>query len=98
MNKIKGYGDDVITIDMLNSKMSKQITPLKTLLDDDSEICATNFHGATKTGRTFISPQFGRATGRQRRINISFWISQLQRIIDSLQRIKNENDKYFDEL
>ena len=100
MDKIKGSGDDVKTINMLNSKMSKQITPLKILLDDDSEICATNFHGTTKTGRTYISPQivFIRATGRQRSIDISFPIHQLEQIIDGLQRIKNENDEYFDEL
>ena len=100
MDKIKGSGDDVKTINMLNSKMSKQITPLKILLDDDSEIRATNFHGTTKTGRTYISPQivFIRATGRKRSIDISFPIHQLQQIIDGLQRIKNENDEYFDEL
>ena len=100
MDKIKGSGDDVKTINMLNSKMSKQITPLKILLDDDSEIRATNFHGTTKTGRTYISPQivFIRAPGRQRSIDISFQIHQLQQIIDGLQRIKNENDEYFDEL
>ena len=100
MDKIKGSGDDVKTINMLNSKMSKQITPLKILLDDDSEIRATNFHGTTKTGRSYISPQivFIRATGRQRSIDISFPIHQLQQIIDGLQRIKNENDEYFDEL
>ena len=48
MKKIKGPQDDVKTINMLNSKMSKQITPLKMLPDDDSEIRATNFHGTTK--------------------------------------------------
>ena len=79
MDKIKGSGDDVKTINMLNSKMSKQIIPLKILLDDDSEIRATNFHGTTKTGRTYISPQivFVRATGRQRSIDISFPIHNL---------------------
>ena len=93
MNKIKGSQDDVKTINMLNLKMSKQITPLKILLDDDSEIRATNFHGQTKTGRTYISPQivFVRATGRQRSIDISFPIHQIHQIIDALIRIKNEN-------
>lgn len=67
MDKVKGSGDDVKTINMLNSKMSKQLTPLKIILDNDSEIRATNFHGTTKTGRTYISPQivFVRETGRQ---------------------------------
>ena len=100
MNKIKGSGDDVKIINMLNSKISKQITPLKILLDDDSEICTTNFHGQTKTGRPYISPPilFVRATGRQRSIDISFPIHQIQQIIDALLRIKNKNDGYFDEL
>ena len=98
--KIKGSGDDVKTINMLNSKMSRQITPLQILLGDDSEISATNFHGTTKTGRTHISPQivFWNATGRERSIGIRFPIHQLQHITDSLQRIKNENEQYFDEL
>ena len=80
--------------------MSKQIAPLKILLDDDSEIRATNFHGQTNLGRTYISPQivFVRATGRQRSIEIIFSIHQIQQIIDALLRIKNENDRYFDEL
>ena len=100
MNKIKGSQDDVKTINMLNSKMSKQITPLKILLDDDSEIRATPFHGQTKTGRTYISPQivFVRATGRQRSIDISFPIHQIHQVTNSLIRIKNENYQYFDEL
>ena len=85
---------------MLNSKMSKQITPLKILLDDDSEIRATNFHGTTKTGRSYIFPQivFVRATGRHRIIDISLPIHQLQLIIDGLQRNEIENDQYFDQL
>ena len=99
MDKVKGSGDDVKTINMLNSKMSKQLTPLKIILDNDSEIRATNFHGTTKTGRTYISPQivFVRATGRQKSIDISFPIHQLQSIIDYLVRIKNENEEYFDD-
>merc|ERR1712148_34096 len=100
MNKIKGSQDDVKTINMLNLKMSKQITPLKILLNDDSEIRATNFHGQTKTGRTYISPQivFVRATDRQRSIDISFPIPHIHPIIGALIQIKNENDQYFDEL
>ena len=73
---------------------------MKILLDDDSEICATNFHETTKTGRSYISLQivFVRATGKQRSIDTSFPIHQLQLIIDGYQRIKNENDQYFDQL
>ena len=100
VNQIKGSGDDVKPINMLNSKMSKLITPLKILLDDDSEIRATNFHGTTKTGRTYISPQivFVIAAGRQISIDISFPIHQIQQIIDAFICIKNVNDGYFDEL
>ena len=100
MEKIKRSGGDVKIMNILNSKMSKQITPLKMLLDDDSEIYATNFHVTAKTRRTYISPQivFLRETGRQRTKNIIFPIQQLQPIIDSLQMIENESDQYFDEL
>ena len=100
MEKIKKSGDRVKTINMTNSKMSKEIVPLKIVLDADSEICATNFHGTTKTGKTYMAPQvaFVRATGRQRSIDISLPMNQLQQIIESLTTIKNENDDYFDEL
>ena len=100
MKKIKRSGSDVKTISMLNSKTSKEITPLKIILDCDSEIRATNFHGTTKTGRTYITPQvvFVRATGRQRSVDISFSIHQLQQLIDSLTKIRNENDAYFEEM
>ena len=101
MDKIKGSGDDAKTINMLNSKTSKQITPLKVFSNGYSEIRATNFHGTTKTGRSYISPQilFVRETGRQRRSrDISVPIHQIQLIIDGLQRIKNETDQYFDQL
>ena len=100
MKKIKRSGSDVKTISMLNSKTSKEITPLKIILDCDSEIRATNFHGTTKTGRTYITPQvvFVRATGRQRSVDISFPIHQLQELIDSLTKIRNENDAYFEEM
>ena len=54
MDKIKGSGDDVKTINMLKPKMSKQITRLKLLLDDNSEIRATNFHGTSKTGKRYM--------------------------------------------
>ena len=101
MQKIKSSGDNVKTINLTSSKMSKQIVPLKILFDADSEIRATNFHGTTKTGKkTYITPQvvFVRATGRQRSIDISFSMNQLPEIIESLTTIKNENDVYFDEL
>ena len=77
MKNIKRSESNVKTISMLNSKTSKEITPLKIILDCDSEIRATNFHGTTKTGRTYITPQIVvvRATGRQRSVDISFPIN-----------------------
>ena len=99
LEKINTSEEDVKTINMKSSKMSKEIVPLKILLDADSEIRATNFHGTTKTGKTYMTPQvvFVRATGRQRSIDISFPMNQLQQIIESLTTIKNENEDYFDE-
>ena len=100
MKKIKRSGSDVKTISMLNSKTSKEITPLKIILDCNSEIRATNFPGTTKTGRTYITPPvvFARATGRQRSVDISFPIHQLQQLIDSLAKIKNENYAFFEDM
>ena len=100
LEKINTSEEDVKIINMKSSKMSKEIVPLQILLDADSEIRATNFHGTTKTGKTYMTPQvvFVRATGRQRSIDISFPMNQLQQIIESLTTIKNENDDYFDEL
>ena len=99
LEKINTSEEDVKIINMKSSKMSKEIVPLKILLDADSEIRATNFHGTTKTGKTYMTPQvvFVRATGRQRSIDISFPMNQLQQIIESLTTIKNENEDYFDE-
>ena len=99
LEKINTSEEDVKIINMKSSKMSKEIVPLQILLDADSEIRATNFHGTTKTGKTYMTPQvvFVRATGRQRSIDISFPMNQLQQIIESLTTIKNENEDYFDE-
>ena len=100
VDKTKGSGDDVKTNNMLNSKMSKQITPLNILLNDDSEISATNFHGTTKPGRSCIFSQivFIKVTGGQKSIDISFPIHQPQPIIDSSANIRNKNDECVDEL
>ena len=100
MKRKKKNGNVIKTILMLNNKKSKEITPLKIILDCDSEVRATNFHGTTKTGRSYVAPQlvFVRAIGKQKSIDISFPIHQLQQIIDSLTTIRNENDEYFDDL
>ena len=99
LEKINTSEEDVKIINMKSSKMSKEIVPLKILLDADSEIRATNFHGTTKTGKTYMTPQvvFVRATGRQRSIDISFPMNQLQQIIESLTTIKKESEDFFDE-
>ena len=55
MEKIKDSGDKVKPINMLHPKMSKQITPLKILLDDDLDIRTTTFPGTTnQEGPTFL--------------------------------------------
>ena len=100
MKNIKRSGSDVKTISIVNSRTSKEIIPLTIILDCDSEIRATNFHGTTNTGRTYFAPPvlFARATGRQSSVDISFPIHQLQQIIDSLTKIRNENDDYFEDI
>ena len=99
MKKQKKTGEDVKTISMQNSKASKQIVPLKVVIDADSEIRATNFHGTTKTGRPYSNPQVAivRATGKNKSIDIGFPLHQLQQIIDSFVVIRNENSEYFDD-
>ena len=100
MKKIKNNGTDVKTISMTNSKSSKEIIPLKIILDADSEIRSTNFHGTTKTGKPYITSQLDicRATGKDKGIDISFPLHQIQPIIDSLTTIKTENNDYFEDL
>ena len=95
---MKKSGSDVKTTSMMNKKNTKEIIPLKIILDTDCEIRATNFYGTTKTGRSYVAPQivFTRATGQQMHFDISFPISQLDQIINSLKTIRDENDKYFD--
>ena len=90
---------DVKTINLIQ-QTSKQIKPLKIILDSDTEVRATNFHGTSRGGRTYISPQlvFVRATGKGKSVDISFQIHQLKTIIESLTTIQNENEEYFDEL
>ena len=92
-------GDEVKTINM-SKQSTKQINPLKILIDNESEVRATNFHGTSKNGRTYISPQviFVRATAKEKYLEISFPFLQLQTIIDALLKIKNENEEYFDDL
>ena len=84
---------------MQNSKTSKEIVPLKVVIDSDSEIRATNFHGTTKTGRSYSNPQvvIVRATGKNKSIDVGFPLHQLQQIIDSLTVIRNENSEYFND-
>ena len=80
---------DVKTINLIQ-QTSKQIKPLKIILDSDTEVRATNFHGTSRGGRTYISPQlvFVRATGKGKSVDISFQIHQLRTIIESLKPFK----------
>ena len=96
MNKSSKH--DVKIINMFR-QTKKQIKPLKIILDSDSEVRATNFHGTSKGGRTYMTPQlvFIRATGKEKSVDISFPIEQLKTIIEALATIQNENDEYFDE-
>ena len=100
LKKLKKNGKDVKTISLQNKKQSKEIVPLKIILDCDTDVRATNFHGTTKTGRPYITPQlvFVRATGKHRTLDISFPFNQLEQIIESLTTIRNENDEYFDDV
>ena len=85
--------DEVKTINMFQTT-TKKIKPIKIVLDHDSEVRATNFHGTSKNGRSYISPQivFVRATGKDKSMDISFPFSQLQTIIDALTTIKTETE------
>ena len=92
-------GDEVKTIN-ISKQITKQINPLKILIDNESEVRATNFHGTSKNGGNYISPQviFVRATAKEKYLEISFAFLHLQTIIEALIKIKNENEEYFDDL
>ena len=82
----------------MEKKDTKEITPIKIILDTDNEIRATNFYGTTKTGKTYIAPQIVimRAIAKQKSIDISYSFSMIDRIISSLKKIREENDEYFE--
>ena len=98
MKTMVGDSRDVKTISMMNKKSEKEIIPIKIILDTDKEIRATNFHGTTRTGKSYTVPQvvFMRETGKQRSVDISFSFHQIDEIITSLKKIREENDHYFD--
>ena len=83
---------------MKNKENEKEIIPIKIELDTDTEIRACNFYGTTKTGKKYITPQlvFVRAVGCNKSIDISFNIKQLGQILESLARIRSENEDYFE--
>ena len=99
MKKYKKDGADVKTISLLENKATKEIVPLRIVLDTDNEIRATNFYGTSKSGRAYIAPQlvFIRATGKQRTIDISYSFTQLEQIVHALEQIKNDNNEYFED-
>ena len=83
---------------MKNKENEKEIIPIKIELDTDTEIRACNFYGTTKTWKKYITPQlvFVRAVGCHKSIDISFNIKQLGQILESLSRIRSENEDYFE--
>lgn len=96
---LKQYkGKECRTITMKNNENEKEIIPIKIELDTDTEIRACNFYGTTKTGKKYITPQlvFVRAVGCNKSIDISFNIKQLGQILESLARIRSENEDYFE--
>ena len=90
---------DVKTISMMDKKLTKEITPVKIILDTDNEIRATNFYGTSKTGKSYIAPQlvFMKATGKQKSVDISVSINQIDQIKVALKKIREENNQYFNE-
>ena len=89
----------------MTKQSAKQINPLKVLIDHDTDVRATNFHGTSKNGRSYVQPQicFVRATGmdnktgKGKNIDISFPFHNIQTIIDSLTAIRDKNEEYFDD-
>ena len=69
---------------MKNKEIEREIIPIKIEIDTDTEIRACNFHGPSKTGTKYITPQlvFVRAVGRNKSIDISFNIKQIPNIIE----------------
>ena len=96
--------ESVETLNM-TKQSAKQINPLKVLIDHDTDVRATNFHGTSKNGRSYVQPQicFVRATGmdnktgKGKNIDISFPFHNIQTIIDSLTAIRDKNEEYFDD-
>ena len=90
---------DVKTISMMDKKLTKEITPVKIILDTDNEIRATNFYGTSKTGKSYIAPQlvFMKATGKQKSVDISVSFNQIDQIMVALKKIREENNQYFNE-
>ena len=83
---------------MKNKEIEREIIPIKIEIDTDTEIRAYNFHGASKIGKKYITPQlvFVRAVGCQKSIDISFNIQKIPNIVESLSRIRSENEDYFE--
>ena len=89
----------VKTISMMDKKLTKEITPVKIILDTDNEIRATNFYGTSKTGKSYISPQivFMKATGKQKTVDIALSFNTIDQIILGFKIIREENSQYFNE-
>ena len=79
---------NVKPISMMDKKLTKEIIPVKIILDTDNEIRATNFYGTSKTGKSYIAPYlvFMKATGKQKGVDISVSFNQIDQIIPALKK------------
>ena len=100
MKTMQDDSKNVKTISMMTNNLEREIIPVKIILDTDKEIRATNFHGTTRTGKSYSVPQlvFMRAIGKQRSVDVSFSFHQIDEIMTALKKIKEENIQYFDDL
>lgn len=84
---------------MMHNHNTKEIIPVKVIIDTDLEISATNFYGTSKTGKSYVAPQlvFIKALARQKKVDSSFPFGMIDQIISSLQTIHTENNEYFED-
>ena len=100
MKTIPNDGRDVKTISRLDNMHGKEIIPMKIILEADREIRATNFHGTSKAGKSYKTPQiiFMKHIGKQKCVDISFPFHMITDILSSLTEIRDENRDYFDNI
>ena len=100
MKTISDDAREVKTLSMLDNTREKEIIPMKIILDTEREIRATNFHGTSRAGKSYIVPQivFMKYIGKQNFVDVSFPFHQIPDILTSLTKINDENKEYFDHL